>query len=810
MVGLGPTELMIAAMMLFAGSASLPTLGVPLPPDTGMQSAAPPECLLYASYFGMAKPDPKSSNQVEQLLAEPEIQAFMVEIMRLADAGVERIRADDEQERTLKSVLPEIAKTLIARPVTFYVSKVSVPPNQPGVNAALVVHAGEHKAALVGALKALEGLYLKAIPKGGEVKTSTVAGTETHVLPTPPGAPKFAWSIQDEYVFLTIGDDEAESVAQRLAMKTGPPKWLVDLQSQLGIKRLSGVAYLNVADILKVVEPLLPKNSPDVSAAQIKQWIDLLGVRHVTHVSTAAGLDEELAVTKFLIAHDGKADGLLNLAQAKPLTKGDLKNLPAHADFAVATRLDLASLVKQLIPMAEKIDPNAGAQIRGGLNQIEQMLGFFVERDLLASLGDLATVYHSSDDGGLILTGLCASISVRDQARLEGVISKLTRLAEAQGRGQQTPVAVRTTKIGEQTVHYLQILAAPIPVAPAWCIRNDEFVIALSPQMLRAHLTRDAKSPSLADVDAVAKRIATGDVTSLSYSNVEFNLKFGYSYIQYLATAGASALEKETGIQADLTTLPSYAVIHRHLRPAISVSRSTPNGIVTESYSSGAFSDMAVTPAMIGMVAGLTVPAVAKARESARETMSMNNMRQLGIAAMQYESEKGHLPPRAIRSADGKPLLSWRVAILPYIEQQALYEQFHLDEPWDSDHNIRLVNSMPSIFIHPSQEILVPQGRTIYHIPRGEGTLYATDGKLKLSGISMGTSNVALLVESDADAAVEWTKPDDVAISADDPSSGLAVNSRGMITLLFADGAVHKLPAFDNEALLRALFPRKK
>ena len=81
----------------------------------------------------------------------------------------------------------------------------------------------------------------------------------------------------------------------------------------------------------------------------------------------------------------------------------------------------------------------------------------------------------------------------------------------------------------------------------------------------------------------------------------------------------------------------------------------------------------------------------------AERARSMNNLRQLMLALHNYHDAHGHFPTD-IRDKDGKPLLSWRVHILPYIEQENLYRQFKLDEPWDSEHNKKLVKSMPKVF----------------------------------------------------------------------------------------------------------------
>ena len=98
----------------------------------------------------------------------------------------------------------------------------------------------------------------------------------------------------------------------------------------------------------------------------------------------------------------------------------------------------------------------------------------------------------------------------------------------------------------------------------------------------------------------------------------------------------------------------------------------------------------------IGMVG--MVQATQKVRESAARAHSLNNLKQLALAMHDYSDHNSQFPAAAIYSRDGRPLLSWRVAILPYIEQQALYNQFKLDEPWDSPHNIKLLPLMPRIY----------------------------------------------------------------------------------------------------------------
>ncbi len=70
----------------------------------------------------------------------------------------------------------------------------------------------------------------------------------------------------------------------------------------------------------------------------------------------------------------------------------------------------------------------------------------------------------------------------------------------------------------------------------------------------------------------------------------------------------------------------------------------------------------------------------------------------MALAMRNYESAYGHLPPAVVYGENGQPLYSWRVLILPYIEEDELYRQFKLDEPWNSPHNIQLLERMPILY----------------------------------------------------------------------------------------------------------------
>ena len=165
-------------------------------------------------------------------------------------------------------------------------------------------------------------------------------------------------------------------------------------------------------------------------------------------------------------------------------------------------------------------------------------------------------------------------------------------------------------------------------------------------------------------------------------------------------------------------------------------------------------------------------PAISAARDASQRMISLNNLKQLSIAMLSSESDTGEFPARAILSQDGKPLLSWRVAMLKYLGEDDLYKQFHLDEPWDSEHNKPLIAQMPREFTDPLDKGS-GDGHTRYVVPTGKDTVFDGDKGVRIADITDGSSNTLLIVEVGSDKSVVWTKPDDLTFDPQQPLAGL-------------------------------------
>lgn len=185
---------------------------------------------------------------------------------------------------------------------------------------------------------------------------------------------------------------------------------------------------------------------------------------------------------------------------------------------------------------------------------------------------------------------------------------------------------------------------------------------------------------------------------------------------------------------------------------------------------------------------------------------SLDQLKQIGLALHNFHARNKHFPEPAIRDKDGKPLLSWRVAILPMLEQQSLYDQFHLDEPWDSEHNKPLLAKMPEVFRDTNAEHPNP-GKTRFIAAIGERLAFTPGQAHSVKDFTDGTSKTLLAVEADAAHAIEWTRPDDMPINLDNPRDGLAA-AGGRFAALFADGSVRPIAPSVPPDVLRWLFMR--
>ncbi len=166
-----------------------------------------------------------------------------------------------------------------------------------------------------------------------------------------------------------------------------------------------------------------------------------------------------------------------------------------------------------------------------------------------------------------------------------------------------------------------------------------------------------------------------------------------------------------------------------------------------------------------------------------------NNLRTIGLAMHNFHDAYGAFPDDDGGLDDSKGNLSWRVHLLPFVGEQALYEEFHLNEPWDSEHNKSLISRMPACY----QVDGVESGQTSVHVLLGEGTPFGGDEPPGMASITDGTSNTMMFVSAGTDTAEVWTKPGGLTIDPEAPAKALG-NVSESVQICMMDGSVRSIP----------------
>jgi prepilin-type processing-associated H-X9-DG protein len=211
-----------------------------------------------------------------------------------------------------------------------------------------------------------------------------------------------------------------------------------------------------------------------------------------------------------------------------------------------------------------------------------------------------------------------------------------------------------------------------------------------------------------------------------------------------------------------------------------------------------------------GILVALLLPAVQAAREAARRAACTNNLRQIYMAMEAYHVQNGHYPPAFVADKDGKPMHSWRVLLLPYLGEQGLYNQYDMNQPWDSPHNMALVSLMPSVYCCPSDGPATA-GITSYAMLVGPNAISTGPAGRARNEITDSLSNTIMVAETTG-GGVKWLDPQhelDIQTMSFDLSdnSGKEISSMHPTgaNVLLCDGSVRSLSKFGESDNVKAM-----
>ena len=204
--------------------------------------------------------------------------------------------------------------------------------------------------------------------------------------------------------------------------------------------------------------------------------------------------------------------------------------------------------------------------------------------------------------------------------------------------------------------------------------------------------------------------------------------------------------------------------------------------------------ELFVVIAIVAILIAFLLPSVRMPREAARRSQCKNNMKQIALALHTYHDVHGSFPPVFTVGTDGKPLHSWRTLILPYLEEQALYDKIDLSKPWDDPANKIAFDSVIPSYLCPSATC--PPNHSVYLAVATPDGCFAPGTYRRLSEITDGTSNTLLLIEIDTDRSVPWMQPidaDESLVMSMRPEGKLS--HEGGIHVGLVDGSVRFLSA---------------
>jgi hypothetical protein len=215
---------------------------------------------------------------------------------------------------------------------------------------------------------------------------------------------------------------------------------------------------------------------------------------------------------------------------------------------------------------------------------------------------------------------------------------------------------------------------------------------------------------------------------------------------------------------------------------------------------------------MCGLLLGscvIVVPAVHQARHAARSSHCSGHLFKLVFALNNYHDHFGCFPPAYLADADGNPLHSWRVLILPFLADWDVLDDYRFDEPWDSPHNLKLDTTRSyNYFSCPNAPDHENTSMTNYVVVTGARTAFPGAESTSIADIHDGLATTLLVVEI-ADSDIHWMEPRDLdydRMSRVNDSTKPRISSHdGHAHVAFGDGRIRRMPESISPATVRAL-----
>jgi prepilin-type processing-associated H-X9-DG protein len=563
-----------------------------------------------------------------------------------------------------------------------------------------------------------------------------------------------------------------------------------------------------------------------------------LGLGGLKRIELRWGFDADALVSLVRVVAPAPRPGAFALLDQPTFGIGALPPIPAGVSGLTVISIDLAKSYDKLDALVKLVGPPGTMGLATPVIMAQQ--GLQLRRDLLAHLGPTLAFYtqsHLRDDSESVAAlmasraaGTTFSAQLQQRDTVARAIDPLMRGFGPLMRQTFRPVARdrlamiaaslsfhrENGRVARYTIDWpANTLPPPFStmLRPTVVVGQNEVVLAASKEAAEAALAAgprwqpgEAFAPIVRQLPPEMVYLRLGDprpaipvlLRMLPVLVRQVNAEIS------LEERRAGRIPKDVYVRLDPDTLPSIDELNRRLFPSsTTVTVDGQGALLSHRQAMPTISSPAATGAMVAYF----IPALQASLDAARRVQCVNNLKQLALAMHNYHSANNAFPRAASRDEKGKPLLSWRVSILPYLGHQALYNKFNLDEPWDSAHNMPLLSEMPPMYSCPNRVKPEPF-TTNYQVFVGKNAMFEPDQDIGVADVTDGTSNTLMIVE--ARTGVPWTKPDDLSFDpAAAPSlSGAGSPHAGGFNAAMGDGSVRFIKNSIDLKIFRILISR--
>jgi prepilin-type processing-associated H-X9-DG protein len=574
-------------------------------------------------------------------------------------------------------------------------------------------------------------------------------------------------------------------------------------KAQKGFEPLAA-GFLDV----KVLEPL-------------SRELTQLGLGGLERVELKWGFDQDALLGIVRILAPAPRTGALALLDQPSFGIGSLPPVPANVSGLTVMSIDLAKSYDLIDSLVKLLKPQGTTSLLNPV--IMEQQGLDLRKDLLANLGPKLAFYTQTDVAGDSSNAAGLAVSRAAGFTISAELHNRDRVTRAIDLFMRSfgPFMKQRFSFGPRERQWL--IAASLSFRRTAGLPHPQYVIVWPPNslippyssVLRPTVAVGENELVFAASNEAAERALAGGKRwrpTATFVPIVQKLPAEMIYMRLADPRPATAVlvaslpivirqinaeimleerrvgksGKEVYLRLDPEMIPKVDEVNGRLFPSsTTLTVDNQGAVLTHREAIPTISSPAVTAAAVAYC----LPTFWASLGAARRAHCVNNLKQIALAIHNYVSANNRFPRAASINDNGKPLLSWRVAILPYLGFQELYNKFNLDEPWDSAHNKTLLREMPPMYLCPNRVKAEPFATT-YQVMVGRNAMFEKDQDVGVVDVTDGTSNTFMVVE--AKNAIPWTKPDDLTF---DPAAapsfcGAGSSHPGGFNAAMGDGSV--------------------